>query len=250
MPKKTESIIILVLAAAVVVLAYLYFAAAPVLTRGLSAKEAGEAALGFINEYMIEGGLEAELKGDVTEESGLYKFTIQVGGQEISPYITKDGTLLFPQGGIDLEEATRQIAEEESSPVVNRSDTLGGFSVTGDEVCLEDDKPIVYFFGANWCPHCQWEHPVVESVVEKFEGHISFHNNMDSEEDDDVFAKYSPGGGIPAVVIGCKYSRVGSGESSGEEAEMDNLTALICDVTNNQPAEACSEVEDLLIENQ
>jgi len=68
---------------------------------------------------------------------------------------------------------------------------------------------------------------------------------MDSDEDTDVFNKYSTGG-IPTLVLGCKYYRVGAGVQSGEEQETKDLTALICKLTGSQPADVCEEVHDLI----
>lgn len=127
--------------------------------------------------------------------------------------------------------------------------TIGNFLVLGEDVCLEDDKLIIYFFGSQSCPHCSWEHPIFEEVVERFDGLVSFHNNMDQPQTDrEIFQKYSQinQGGIPFMVLGCRYARVGSGERSGEEIEKENLTALICKLTDNQPDKVCQEVQDLV----
>jgi len=70
---------------------------------------------------------------------------------------------------------------------------------------------------------------------------------MDSDEDMDVFSKYSTGG-IPTLVFGCKYYRVGAGTQSGEEQETKDLTALICKLTGSQPADVCEQVQDLIQE--
>ena len=69
-------------------------------------------------------------------------------------------------------------------------------------------------------------------------------NKNNNTRDTDVFAKYSPEGGIPALVIGCKFYRVGTAEPETAEgttqAEKD-FTSLICQVTNNLPAEICNQ---------
>jgi len=192
---------------------------------------AANLGLAYINENFLPQDIEATLSGEVVEDEGLYKFQVEVEGEKIFSYITRDGKILFPQG-IDLEEEKAKAEAEE------KNTTLGNFSVSEDEVCLENEKPIVYFFGSQGCSYCQWEHPVFEAVIEKFSNFISFHNNMDSDEDMDVFAKYSTGG-IPTLVLGCKYYRVGAGTQSGEEQETKDLIALICDLTNGQPAEIC-----------
>lgn len=200
----------------------------------ISKTEAAQIGLAFINENLLPQGMEAALSGEVVEDKSLYKFQVEVEGEKIFSYITKDGKILFPQG-IDLEE---EISPVQETPETQEELTIGNFSVSGDEVCLEDGKPIIYFFGSQGCGYCQWEHPVVEAVAEKFSNFISFHNNMDSDADMDVFSKYSTGG-IPTLVLGCKYYRVGAGTQSGEEQETKDLTSLICDLTDNQPTEVC-----------
>jgi len=201
----------------------------------IPAQEAADRMLSFINENLLAGQSQASLIG-ATEESGTYKVSFEVEGQEVDWRISKDGKFIFPQI-INLEEA-KESAEETAT-------TIGRFSVSSDEVCLEDEKPIVYFFGSESCPHCQWESPITEQVMAKFEGFISFHNNIDTEEDSDVFNKYSTGG-IPTTVLGCKYYRVGSGENLGEEENAKVLTALTCKLTGGQPGDVCSEVQDLI----
>ncbi len=204
----------------------------------LSSQEAAEKAINFINQNFLSGGITASLI-EVSEEMGLYKIKFDIEGQEIESYLTRDGKLLFPEA--------INITEEIEEPAKPTSTTIGSFSVNDDEICREDGKPIIYFFGSQSCSYCRWEHPVMEAVAARFKGHIAFHNNMDSDADKDVFSKYSTGD-IPTLVFGCKYSRVGAGQSAGEEKETEALTALICKLTNGQPADVCSQVQDLINE--
>jgi thiol-disulfide isomerase/thioredoxin len=204
----------------------------------IAPNEAANLALDYINENILTGEVKAKLIGGVSEEEDLYKFQIDVGGQKFFSYITKDGKLFFPQG-FDLKEENPQTKAKE------KGTTLGGFSISEDEICREEGKPIVYFFGSKGCPHCRWEHPIMEEVAGKFAGLISFRNNMDTDADMEVFQKYSTGG-IPTLVLGCKYYRVGSGERIGKEKELQVLTALICDLTQKQPTDVCNRVEDLI----
>jgi len=207
----------------------------PEISGGISGEEAGERTMSFINENILRGQAVASLI-ETTEENGIYKVVFEVEGQEAEWRISKDGAMIFPQA-IDLTET--------QDPVEEEGVTIGNFSVSTDEVCLEDNKPVVYFFGSESCPHCVWEHPVVQEVMAKFEGVISFHDNMENGENMDIFDKYSTGG-IPAIVLGCKYYRVGSGENQGKETEVNNLTALVCSLTNGQPGEVCDQVQDLI----
>lgn len=204
-----------------------------------SSQQIEEKVIKYINENILQGQATAVLK-EIVKESGLYKVLIQVGDQEFPSYVSLDGKILFPDF-IDMEETPAAQPEAQEEKIY----TIGNFSVTKDEICKENEKPIIYFFGSKSCPHCTWEHPIMEEVAKNFEKYISFHNNMDSNADLDVFGKYSTGG-IPTLVLGCKYYRVGSGERVGEEQESKNLTALICKLTENQPVEICNSVQDLI----
>jgi len=164
------------------------------------------------------------------------------------------GMLLTKTRYVGQGEAPEKIAQATPSPqqegavLGELASTIGSFSVTKEEICQEEDKPLVYFFGSKSCPHCSWEHPIFEEVVDKFEGLIALHNNMDTENDMEVFQRYSQinSNGIPFIVLGCRYVRVGSGENLGEEEEAKALTALICKLTEGKPEKTCTAVADLI----
>ncbi len=202
----------------------------------VSPEQASSAIIDFINRNILGGQAEASLT-EVLEEKGLYKMKLSIGGQEITSYATRDGKLFFPDV-IDLENTP--LAAKASGA------TIGQFSVSDEEICAENGAPLVYFFGSDGCSHCQWEHPIIKEVAEKFGEEISFRDNMnDQKADAEIFQKYSSGG-VPTVVIGCKYYRVGSGENAGEEQEKNNLTALFCSLTDNNPTNVCDQVKDLV----
>jgi len=205
----------------------------------LSSQQAAEKAISYINENLLASGTAAVLL-NVTEQNGIYKFQLKIQDQQYDSYVTKDGQFLFTQA-INIGEkanSAQDTAQETGS-------TIGNFSVSQDEVCKENEKPIVYFFGSESCPHCLWEKPIFENVTKNFEGYISFHENIDSQTDMDVFSKYSTGG-VPTLVLGCRYYRVGSGENAGEEQESKILTALICKLTQGQSSDVCNSVQDLI----
>lgn len=136
--------------------------------------------------------------------------------------------------------------------------TLGNFSITKDEICQEDGKPSIYYFGYSGCPHCKWDYPIMETVAKKFPTQIVFHDNMDkldklTAQDSKIYSNYQEihGGAVPFLAFGCKYVRVGSGENSqetdgGKASEEKNLTAIICKLTNGQPEKVCASVKDLV----
>lgn len=208
----------------------------------LSSQEAAEKAIAYINQNMLRGEISASLV-DVKEESGMYKVHFKIQEQEQDAYVSKDGKFLFPQA-IDLEK-TSQVAGEQTEERSEYPKTIGDFLVLDKEECFEDEKPLVYFFGHTGCPHCKWEEPVMKKATDKFGDLIVFHNNMDSQEGREIFDEYSAinQGGVPFLVLGCKYVRVGSGERAGEEEEIKALTAIICQLTDGAPKEVCGEME-------
>lgn len=243
MKKPNQNLIIggVVLVAVVVVGGIIYFQKSGLQQDGLSSQEISDKVLSYIAESMPDS--QASVL-NIFEENGLYKFTLQLNGQEFISYASKDGKLLFPQA-INLEEEVIMPEAVEEPGNSTGELTLSNFSVSQNDVCQENGKPIIYFFGSETCPHCVWEHPIVEKVASEFGEAISFHNNMDTDTDKDIFSQYSSGG-IPTLVLGCKYYRVGSGQSEGEQGEERNLTALICKLTGNQPAQVCDSVKDLI----
>jgi len=229
----TIAVVVLVLAASAV---FVYFNQDLLKKQGgdsLTVEEISEKLNNYFNENFGSQGITASLI-EVVDIGDVYRIQLELGGSQYTSYATKDGKLLFPEA-YELNEGSV------SEPV----SMLGSFVASGNEMCEEDGKPIVYFFGSEGCPHCVWEKPVIDQVAGSFEGHVSYHRNIDSDTDSDVFYQYSDGG-IPALVLGCKYYRVGSGEIDGEEKEAENLTALICDLTGNQPQDVCEGVQGLI----
>ncbi|HUS52114.1 MAG TPA: hypothetical protein VMX77_01455 [Candidatus Bathyarchaeia archaeon] len=147
----------------------------------------------------------------------------------------------------EKEQAQASPVPAEEAVLGELASTLGSFNVSDEEICLENGKPLIYMFGSSGCPHCSWEHPVFGQATAKFGNLISLHDNMDTQDDMEIFEKYSQvnQGGIPFIVLGCRYLRVGSGEMIGEEEEERVLTALICKLTEGEPEEICGQVEDL-----
>lgn len=210
---------------ATIILALSVIVLAVILIKGnigdISPKTAVDRALTFINERLSASGEIATLESIDSKATKIYKFTININGEKLEWNVSSDGNTIFPCGGTSM---------------------VASFSRKEDvtDVCKEDGKPIIYFFGSAQCPHCEWEKPILESVISEFGDKVSFHENIDSDKDQDVFAKYSDGA-IPAIIVGCKYYRIGSGESVGEEQEKLLLRDVICSVTGNLPAEVCGQ---------
>lgn len=111
---QIKNIAIAVLAVAVVALGYLQMGGS-LSGKTLTPQKAADTTLAFINTNMLQGGAKATIVGDVKSEKGIYKFDISVNGQNFSTYVTKDGTLFFPQG-IEIPVST-------STPSANNAST-------------------------------------------------------------------------------------------------------------------------------
>jgi thiol-disulfide isomerase/thioredoxin len=157
---------------------------------------------------------------------------------------------LANKGGKTVPEIAQASPSPEQGAVLGElTKTIGNFSVTQEEVCREEGKPLVYFFGSNSCPHCAWEHPIIEKVTAKFGDLITARLYMDDfETDKEVWNKYGQihGGAVPFLNIACRYVQLGSGERFGEKEEEKYLTALICKLTEGQPESVCETVNDLI----
>lgn len=142
------------------------------------------------------------------------------------------------------------VTEVSPTKILGSGVTIGNFTITSNPPCLEKGKPTIYYFGSSSCPHCQWEHPIIKKATDKFSGLISFHDNMDTQNDLEIFTKYNDfhSGYIPFLVFGCKYVRLGSGESVGEAQEEENLTALICKLAGSKPDSVCTPLKEKIAE--
>lgn len=108
----------------------------------LSTDEAGQKVVKYVNDNFLQGKPQASLNNTL-EESGMYKVTFLIEGQENIVYLTRDGKLLFPvipQMGIpiNLEESAK--TEED----------------TGQKSCEEikkTDKAIIDAFVVSQCPY-------------------------------------------------------------------------------------------------
>jgi len=131
----------------------------------LSPEEAKAKAGEFINANLVQAGTTVDIKG-ITEEGGLYKIVVNVGGQDFDSYLTKDGTKFFPQV-LDMKAAAAK---------TDTSDTAAAGG--GSEVAAKSDKPNVELFVMSHCPYgTQIEKgilPAVEALGDKIDFTLKF----------------------------------------------------------------------------
>ncbi len=140
---KKNSLALAIIVAALII-GGVYFYTNKSSAGSLSAQEAADKAITFINQS-IEEGLTASLL-DVSEEKGLnyqlYRVHLEIAGTEYNSYITKDGKLLFPNV-FNLEE---QVIEELEETSVEPG-ALDNFAQ-----CLSAAG--MKFYGSEYCGWC------------------------------------------------------------------------------------------------
>lgn len=123
----------------------------------VSAEEAKEIVMDFINNTMLQGQTPASFSA-ISEEYGLYKVDIIFQGNPFTSYLSKDGKTFFPEGmnieeiksmsqttGQNLPTSTQTVNEPQESVVVPEN-------ISSFVSCLKDNGFVYY--GANWCPYC------------------------------------------------------------------------------------------------
>lgn len=115
----------------------------------LSLDDASDKALSFVNSNLLPPGMTASV-GEKKDVGDLYQVQLNVQGQQVDSYITKDGRLLFPQG-IDLTAAL-------PSPSGTQAQQLEKVDVSADDDAVKGDKnaPITIIeFSDFQCPFCE-----------------------------------------------------------------------------------------------
>lgn len=136
----------------------------PSIDGSLTEGEAAAKTLSFINNNLLQGQAVARLTS-VEENAGLYNVKLNINGQLVDGYVTKDGKYFFPQF-IDMDEPrTTEPAQSEPTPA--------------PEVA-KSDKPVVELFVMSHCPYgTQAEKamiPVVQELGDKIDFSIKFVN--------------------------------------------------------------------------
>jgi len=108
----------------------------------LSMSEAEQKVLDYVNTNLLQAPFVAEVSS--SEDAGmLYKVTLSVAGQDVESYITKDGSLFFPQG-FDL-----------NGEIVAIEDVNLDVSIDDDAIKGDVNAPVTIIeFSDFECPFC------------------------------------------------------------------------------------------------
>lgn len=123
----------------------------------LTSQEVEEKAIEYINKNILQGQGVATSKG--VEESGdMYLIKLDVNGQTLDSYATKDGEMLFPQV-INLNEELPTAEQTQEAPA---------------QELTKSEKPNVELFVMSHCPYGTQMEKGILPVVKELEGKIDF----------------------------------------------------------------------------
>ncbi len=117
------------------------------------------------------------------------------------------------------------------------------------EICKENGLPIVYLFSVSWCSHCKWIGDTFDRVMTdymKLGKIVAYHYDVETgdnlltpEKESELpslalnaYNEFSPNGGVPSFVFGCKYFRLGNGysEEAGLRKEEGEFRAILAEI--------------------
>ena len=112
---------------------------------GLTAQQAGEKAVEYINSNLVQGG-EATFVSSEEFSNDMYKVVTEYQNNEIGVYITKDGKLLFTSDPFDMTQPMTTPTTTTTQPQELNIEEEDLKEFIG---CLKDSDFKIY--GANWC---------------------------------------------------------------------------------------------------
>lgn len=152
MKKDSSLIISSIIIVALIVGGALLLSHPPASKGNISLDKASQIALDYFNNHILKGrNMTAKIvKKEDDSQSGLYKVQIDIQGQKIDTYISRNGHYLFPQA-INLQPKSTSIPKT--------------------------DKPIVHLFVMAFCPFGNQAEDAIIPVVKLLGNSIDFHNN-------------------------------------------------------------------------
>lgn len=121
---------------------------------GMSKDDLAKKGVDYINTSILSGQTATLVES--SEESGLVKIKISIGGSEFDTYVSKDGKLLFPEV-IKMENETTGTTD-------NTDNTNGQTAKTCDDL-VKTDKPQLDAFVVSQCPYGLQMQRVLADVV-------------------------------------------------------------------------------------
>ncbi|MFA6047213.1 MAG: hypothetical protein WCV59_04485 [Parcubacteria group bacterium] len=117
-------------------------------------------ATDFVKNNLVQPGTDATVK-EITKEGSLYKIVFTVGKQDITTYMTADGTKFFPSV-MNIAEVEKQSADQKAK----------------DEAAAKDapktDKPVVDLYVMAFCPYGNKAEDTLKPVYDLLKNKVDF----------------------------------------------------------------------------
>ncbi len=196
--------------------------------KNLSPDEAKAKAEEFINKNLVQGTTASV--SEVTDYSDMmYKLSVLVGTNTIESFISKDGTLFFPQA-MNINDVNNGVATTDGTATPEASAPV----VPAD--LPKNDKPVVEMFVMSECPYgLQMQKgmlPVVNALKDKMDFQLKFVNYAmhGKKEVDEQLRQYCVNKEENSKLISylsC-YSTSGNSSSCGTEAGLNESKISSC----------------------
>lgn len=130
----------------------------------VSKQEAVDNAIDYLNNNLLQG--QKATASDISDESGVIKFKVNIDANSYDSYVTKDGRLFFPQ------------AYTLSQPSANNSGNLPGenisFDITSDNHIKGNiNAPVTLVeFSDFECPFCVRHVPTIERILSEYKDSV------------------------------------------------------------------------------
>ncbi len=184
----------------------------------LSAQEAADKAVTFLNANVLEGA--TATAGAVEEKEGLYNIKLNIAGREYDSYVTKDAKLLFPSG-IDMTEEVPAASTQQQQAAQNLPKTA---------------KPKIDLYIMSYCPYGlqaqQGMYPVAELLGNSIEFNVKWvpyamHGRKEVDENTRQYCIQKEQKSKYVAYMGC-FSTSTDASSCGEEAGIDEDMVAAC----------------------
>jgi parvulin-like peptidyl-prolyl isomerase len=144
------------------------------------------------------------------------------------------------------------VIKREETEKQEREYSITTFEDTGDNICLEDGKPIIRLFSASIDSHSKWIKSAYSEVINEYKDDVIAYNweidtgdnlltdkieNKLPKFEFEVYKKYNSKGTVPTFIFGCKYIRIGTGyedknDLKAEKKEFRNVIESLISRTN------------------
>jgi len=101
----------------------------------MSANDAANKAINYINDYLLQGQGTANLTSVTGGGNGLYNLKFTISGRAYDSYVTTDGKLLFPSA-VDMSQTPETPKEQQQTP----------------KEIPKTDKPVAELYIFSYCP--------------------------------------------------------------------------------------------------